>query len=389
MHLSHQGRFSRWSKGLFIGVICLGIFFRFVNLDKKVFWVDEVATAIRVSGYTLQEMATDLIDGPTQTLSQLQKYQYPSPEKSLIDTATSLAAEDVHPPLFFSLLRGWVTLFGDSVTALRSLAAFFSVLMFPAIWWLCQELFNQPLVGNPRANGTTRNASWISPNLVGWVAVALLALSPAQVVYAQESRQYTLWMLLMLLSGATLLRSLRLNRWYSWATYSALMTLGLYTHYLFMLVIASHGLYVLCTERFKPTRKFLTYLVATAIAGTGYLPWLLFSSRFPTDATQLDWMDQPPGLISMAVRLAGVLSRSFVDFGVGTIGGSATMLIVAPLLLLSIATSLVSRCLFSATNALQNLVFCRHFWRCHRRRRPRQLFRIKQSRCHHTLCPPD
>ena len=348
MYLFRQSRFSRWSKGLFIGILCLGIFFRFVNLDKKVFWVDEVATALRVSGYTMQEMAAELVDGPAQTPAQLQKYQYPSPEKNLADTAASLAAEDVHPPLFFSLLRGWVSLFGNSVVALRSLAACFSVLMFPAVWWLCKELFNPPLTRSTLAarsatNGTARSthrAAYSNP--VGWVAVALLALSPAQVVYAQESRQYTLWMLIMLLAGASLLRSLRINRWQSWLLYSILMTLGLYTHYLFMLVIASHGLYVLCTERLKPTRKFISYLIATAITGAAYLPWILFSSRFSTDTTQLSWMDQPPKLLSMVVQIAGVLSRSFVDFGVGTISGSIATLVVAPLLLFSIAISLLA-----------------------------------------------
>ena len=361
MYLPVKGRFSQWSKILLVVVLCLGIFFRFVNLDKKVFWVDEVATAIRVSGYTLKDMNAELIDGPAHTLPQLQKYQYPSSDKTLGDTATSLAAEDVHPPLFFSLLRLWVTVFGDSVTALRSLAAVFSVLMFPAMWWLCRELFSQQMIG-PSAHGD-RATSRTSP--VGWVAIALLALSPAQVVYAQESRQYTLWMLLILLTGASLLRSLRINRWQSWAAYGLLLTLGLYTHYLFMLVVVGHGLYVLCVEQFKieqfkieqlgdlklaslkkfslrPAQKLISYLIVSAIAGIAYLPWVIFSGRFPTDTSQLSWMDQPPGLIKMGSSIVGVLGRSFVDFGVAKIGSSALMLLVVPLLLLAIGTCLVA-----------------------------------------------
>ena len=319
---------------MLVGILCLGIFFRFVNLDTKVFWVDEVATALRVSGYTMEEMAAELIDGPAQTLPQLQRYQYPNPEKTLSDTATSLAAEDVHPPLFFWLLRLWVSLFGNSVAALRSLAAVFGVLMFPAVWWLCRELFTTEQNNQPSKLALS--------NLIGWVAVALIAISPVQVVFAQESRQYTLWMLLILLASATLLRSLRKHRWYSWAIYGGLMTLGLYTHYLFALIIASHGLYVLCTERLRPTRNLLIYLLATALAGIGYLPWLLFKWRFPTDTSQLSWMDQPPNPISMAAQVTGILSRSFVDLGVATINGSLTTLIVVPLILLLVLVCLVA-----------------------------------------------
>lgn len=322
MHLSAKGRFSQWSKILLVAVLCLGILFRVANLDQKVFWVDEVSTAMRVSGYTFEEVAAELVDGPVMTRSQLQKYQYPNPEKSLSDSLTSLAAEDVHPPLFFVILRAWTSWVGNSVTSLRSVAVLFSLLMLPAMWWLCRELF-----------GT---------NAIGWVAVALLAVSPVQVVYAQETRQYTLWMLLILLTSASLLRSLRLNTWRSWTTYSLLMSLGLYTHYLFALVAAGHGLYTLCVERLKPTRKFLTYLLASALAGIAYLPWLIFSWQFPTDSSQLGWMNQPPGLIKMTVRVVGVLSRAFVDFGVGQMDSPTTALIVAPLLLLSMGASLLA-----------------------------------------------
>ncbi|MDJ0903406.1 MAG: hypothetical protein QNJ55_31860 [Xenococcus sp. MO_188.B8] len=36
---------------LLISVLVIGIFFRFANLDKKVFWFDETATIFKISGY--------------------------------------------------------------------------------------------------------------------------------------------------------------------------------------------------------------------------------------------------------------------------------------------------------------------------------------------------
>ena len=131
-----------------------------------------------------------------------------------------------------------------------------------------------------------------------------------------------------------------------------------------MLVIVGHGLYVLCVEQFDleqlslkqfgqekfslkkfslgPTQKFLRYLIVSAIAGIAYLPWIIFSDRFPTDISQLDWMDQPPGLLKMGSSVVGVLGRSFVDFGVTKIGSSAVMLLVVPLLLLSMGICLLA-----------------------------------------------
>ena len=41
-------------------VLSLGCFFRFANLEYKVFWVDEVSTAVRASGYTVGEVNLDL-----------------------------------------------------------------------------------------------------------------------------------------------------------------------------------------------------------------------------------------------------------------------------------------------------------------------------------------
>jgi uncharacterized membrane protein len=48
---------------LIIVLLVLGVFFRFVNLDRKVYWDDETITSLRVSGYTLEEMSQQVFDG--------------------------------------------------------------------------------------------------------------------------------------------------------------------------------------------------------------------------------------------------------------------------------------------------------------------------------------
>ena len=38
-------------KFFFVVLLVLGIFFRFVNIDRKIYWHDEAYTSLRVAGY--------------------------------------------------------------------------------------------------------------------------------------------------------------------------------------------------------------------------------------------------------------------------------------------------------------------------------------------------
>src|SRR4028118_1698867 len=89
-------------------LLVLGVFFRFVALDKKVYWIDEAFTSLRVSGYTEAEVVQQVSNAPLVSIEALQKYQRPNAEKSVVDTIKSLAVEDPHhPPLYYVLARSW------------------------------------------------------------------------------------------------------------------------------------------------------------------------------------------------------------------------------------------------------------------------------------------
>jgi uncharacterized membrane protein len=175
-----------------VTVLIIGIFFRFFNLEKKLFWVDETDSLLRISGHTRSEVLQQVYDGQIINVEELQKnYQQISSEKNFISTFKSLT-KDVHPPLYFMMGRFWMLLLGDSVTsvtAIRSFSAFLSILVFPCLYWLCTELFGS--------------------QVIGWTAVIVVAVSPFHVLYAQEARMYSLWTVLILLSSAALLRAIR------------------------------------------------------------------------------------------------------------------------------------------------------------------------------------
>ncbi|MGI2903728.1 glycosyltransferase family 39 protein [Tolypothrix sp. VBCCA 56010] len=290
---------------LVIVLLVLGVFFRFANIDRKVYWFDETFTSLRISGYTEKEAIAQLCNGQQIGVEDLQKYQHLTPERTLTDTLKSLALEDPqHPPLYYVMTRFWVQWFGSSVAVTRSLTALFSVLALPCIYWLCLELFNSSVVAS--------------------VAVALLAVSPFHVLYAQEAREYSLWGLTTLLSSATLLRAMRLQTKLSWGMYAVTVALGLYTFLFSGLVTIAHGVYVFAIERFRLTKRVIAYLVAPLVGFLAFTPWLVV---ILSQSAQLNKTTGWTGEVKIS-RLALIknwivnLSYFFVDFNYDTIRGA-------------------------------------------------------------------
>ena len=84
-----------------------------------------------------------------------------------------VARIDQHPPLYYLLLHFWVTINGAAPYYVRLLSAVFGAATIPVIY----------LIGK-RISGT----------VVGLAAAALLAFSPFNIYFAQETRMYTLLM---------------------------------------------------------------------------------------------------------------------------------------------------------------------------------------------------
>jgi len=84
---------------------------------------------------------------------------------------------DGAPPLFYVLLHGWMSVFGDGDLAVRFLPGVFGVAALPLAWLAGRRL------GGPS---------------VAWAAVLLLAASPFAIRYSTEARMYSLLVLLVL-----------------------------------------------------------------------------------------------------------------------------------------------------------------------------------------------
>ncbi|WP_026733854.1 glycosyltransferase family 39 protein [Fischerella sp. PCC 9605] len=289
---------------LIVVVLVIGIFFRFVNIDGKVYSHDEIYTSLRISGCTTTQVKQQIFNGRVISKQAFAKFQGLNSEQGCGDTIRSLAIEDPrHPPFYYLIARFWMQVFGSSVTAIRSLSALISLLVFLCAYWLCKELFNVPL------------------SLPG-IAIALMAISPIQLIYAQEAQEYILWEVTILLSSAALLRALRLEsirqpeelRVYNWIIYTVTLTLSLYTFLLSGFVAIAHGIYVLATAKFRWNKTVKAYLLASLAGFLAFMPWMLIAiaNQFQFKSSSSSTTNSSPSG-NLITFLLMQLSRIFFD----------------------------------------------------------------------------
>ena len=182
--------------------------------------------------------------------------------QSVLDMLRWTAA-DVHPPLYFLLLKLWLGLAGDGEFAVRLLSAVSGTLTVAALWYLGRLL----APGRP------------------WIALGgalLLAVSPFAIWWSQETRMYMLGGLLATLSLACTVRLRWQPDWRIALAYLAVTIAALWTLYLLAFLLVIEGLYWLWSlrlERDWPTRGWLLLQWAglQAIAVGAFVPWLAYA----------------------------------------------------------------------------------------------------------------
>jgi 4-amino-4-deoxy-L-arabinose transferase-like glycosyltransferase len=165
------------------------------------------------------------------------------------EIAPILAGTDVHPPLYFYLMKAWVGLAGTTEVALRLPSVFASVLSVLLTYFVMRRL---------------------APAPVSLLGAFLVSLSPFDVMAGREARMYAVLEVLAL--GATLAVTLSVERGggVRWAGYGTLAAAVAYTHYLGIIVLAAHGLWIAFFER----RHLRAWVLAMSGAMLLYAPWI-------------------------------------------------------------------------------------------------------------------
>lgn len=313
-----------WIGGLLL-LLLLGIGLRGVNLGDRVYWVDEVATSIRVAGYTRAEVVAAVSNGRSLSPADLLHFRQLDPDRPLSDTFSALMGSPEHAPLYFLLARFWTGWLGSGAIAIRSLSVLLSVLALPVMFVLAWELFqaNDSTFLDQKENTLQENKTqdkrwherWIKRNkkilLMAAIATVGLAISPFFIAYAQEARPYSLWALVLLLSGITLLRSLRRNQWQDWLAYAGAIALCLYTSLLSVPIMVGQGIYLINLERWRVSDRVRRYALAFTLGLLAFLPWLwLIVQQWTTLQDNTTWMRSPldlPALIGIWIYSLSIL----------------------------------------------------------------------------------
>jgi uncharacterized membrane protein len=298
--------------------IVLGAGFRFWRLDGSVFCTDEMVGAYHAAGYRTADVRGRFAAERPVRASEARRFAAPNPVRSERDVVAGLAHEDaLHPPLFYVAERRWLELVGPSIVARRALSAVFGVLGIAAAGWLCALI--------------TRRA------IGGWIGAALFALSPFQVVYAQEMLEYSLFATLTCASTALLLLAVRRPGFVPLAAYALAAVAGLYTYPLFLLVIAAHLTIPIVLRAPRPT--LLGVGAAAAAASVRWIPWLwaIIALREKLASTG-DWSGtrwSPPAIVLKSLFNA---STAFFDATYADVRWAP----VTALVLVAIAVALAS-----------------------------------------------
>jgi mannosyltransferase len=167
---------------------------------------------------------------------------------------------DGSPPLYYVLLHGWMARFGSGEAATRSLSLLFALAAIPVAWWAGRALFG------------VRGA---------WLAAAGAAACPFLTRYAQETRMYSLVVLLSIVACAVFALAFLHGRRAYLVTLAVSLTLLLYTHDWALFLVAGMAIVWLGLWCRGDVRGRDGVLVAGAVTVL-YAPWvptLLFQAR--------------------------------------------------------------------------------------------------------------
>jgi mannosyltransferase len=180
------------------------------------------------------------------------------------------ADKDASPPLYY-LLTSLALRFGDGEAALRMV----SVIASLGLVWL-----------------TYRLARLFAPPGTATLAAAITALSPYQLMYAQEARTYATVACLLVLSLFLFARTVVEGRSRTFLPYVLASALALYAQSIALLGVGVQAVFVVLEPRAR--RGFKRFVAGQLAAFALYLPWLLVTVRQSERLSQSHWYATAP-----------------------------------------------------------------------------------------------
>jgi mannosyltransferase len=245
---------DRW---VLVGITAVALLLRLVNLDGRSLWYDEIFTLL----YAGQPVA-DILGG--------------------ILTQVDGAAAEVHPPLFYTLLNGWMALLGPNHLTARLLSVLAGIAVVPIMYALGRRLFNRR---------------------VAMAAAVFITIYPFHLYYSQEIRMYGFMGLVGVTAVYCFVCAWQNGGWGNWLAYSLTAAVLLYTHNLGAIFLAGLGLWLLWYWLFQERwQQWQQVLAAHLLVLLLFVPWLLVLPSQLSKVQQSFWTT-PPGVVEIMQTL--------------------------------------------------------------------------------------
>lgn len=212
-------------------ILLLGLILRLISLDQSL-WLDEATSVVVARDFTFSEIITRFSPG------------------------------DFHPPLYYLMLKVWISVFGSTEVAVRMLSVVFGVATIWVVYKITQKLFAYH---------------------ISLLASLFFATAPLHIYYSQEARMYVPLTFFAALSVFFFLQIIQEKKSsiFNWLGFIAVNALLLYTDYISIFLFGFYKVYLFLFERDKLVR------FAKELFFSSLVTVLLFVPFVPTFVTQL------------------------------------------------------------------------------------------------------
>lgn len=164
----------------------------------------------------------------------------------------SAIAYDVHPPLYYILLKAYTGVMGEGMTALRSFSAIWGTASVLLVYAICKQLFSKK---------------------AALYAALLATILPFTLQFAQEARMYSLYAFLILLTFYCFIQSIKTERLIYTIGWGMSFGLACLTHYMAFFWLPCFGLLEMLLQgiSWKGVKRLT---IGCAVALLVFLPWL-------------------------------------------------------------------------------------------------------------------
>lgn len=185
----------------------------------------------------------------------------------------NLVAQDVHVPLYHTLLHYWQILFGNDIFTARMMSLVFFVATIPAVYLLGSYIFNKK---------------------VGLFAALLITLSPFMDWYGSEARMYSMLAFFTVVNQYAFMKLFKEGKSAHWVWFTITAILGMYTHYFFAFVLISEIVFFLFAHKdFVAPKSFRKFTISAVLVTAAIAPWLYYVHELGTASNTQPSLTEP------------------------------------------------------------------------------------------------